>query len=78
MSKLSLSKSNFNTILTLMADDQVFRKRFFENPEIALNEKNITVDESDLAALKNIFFQKEQKVKPDFNEGLVLCSSSGY
>lgn len=78
MSNLPLSEDKFNLIFSLLIRDQEFRNKFFENPEAALKENNITLNDSELTSLKNNAFFRNEKVKQDFKEGLVLCSSSGY
>lgn len=78
MSNSNLSKENFIVIISLLVRDLEFRKKFFEDPIATLKERNFTLSESELTALKNISFPKDDKVSHSFNEGLVLCSSSGY
>ncbi len=78
MSNLPLSEDKFNLILSLLLRDHEFRNKFFKNPEAALKENDITLSDSELTSLRNKAFLRNEKVKQDFKEGLVLCSSSGY
>ena len=54
------------------------RKEFFSNPKKVFAERGIAIDKKTLELLKKIFNFNIKKNSADFNEKLVLCSSSGY
>ena len=78
MSDSSAFLKIFDEIFSLLNCDLDFRREFFENPEIALRNKSISLSDSELTFIKNTRFIKEENVKRDFQDGLVLCSSSGF
>jgi hypothetical protein len=78
MPDMTLSKDAFNTVNSLLVSDLDFREKFFADPESALREKDIHLSDADLQSVKSIMFSKNLHVGRGFNDGLVLCSSSGY
>lgn len=62
-------------ILTGNADD---KKKFLADPERVLSGKKIKLESLSLALIKKICTLNFDSDPAEFNEKLVLCSSSGY
>ncbi len=76
--KLYLSEKLFESIYNLLLQSFQERQQFFRNPQKVLAEKGIEFDEKSLEILKKICDFNIEFDRIDFNEKLVLCSSSGY
>jgi len=73
-----VSSSDFERIYEILTQSPEERKSFFVNPEKILAEKGVELDTNNLEVLKKIANLHIDKNRMDFNEKLVLCSSSGY
>jgi len=74
--KQDLSKDQFDLILDHLLTDAEFRKMFFSNPLDALRKMGISLTPEESIALNNAIKTNISEKIAEFNEKLVLCSSS--
>ena len=73
-----MSDESFDIICQILMQNPEKRDEFFLNPGETLAEKGIRLDKSILDDLREISQLSIEPGKMEFNEKLVLCSSSGY
>ncbi len=74
----AISDEDFKGICEILTQGPQKREEFFLEPERLLAEHGIKIDPKMLKVLKKIVNLHINKEKTEFNEKLVLCSSSGY
>lgn len=75
---LTISDEDFERIHEILAQSPQKREEFFLKPEKVLSEHGIKINQKTLEILKKIINVNINKEKTEFNEKLVLNSSSGY
>jgi hypothetical protein len=75
---LTISDEDFKGIYEILTQSPEKREEFFLEPKKVLSEHGIKIDRKTLEILKKIVNLHIKKEKTEFNEKLVLCSSSGY
>ena len=73
-----MSDESFDIICQILMQKPEKRDEFFLNPGKTMAEKGIKLDKSILDDLREISQLSIDPRKMEFNEKLVLCSSSGY
>lgn len=75
---LAISDEEFKVIHEIITQSAEKRQEFFIKPEKMLSEHGIKINHKTLEVLKKIVNLHVNKEKTEFNEKLVLNSSSGY
>jgi hypothetical protein len=75
---LAISDEDFKVIHEIITQSAEKREEFFLKPEKVLSEHGIKINRKTLEILKKIVNLHINKEKTEFNEKLVLSSSSGY
>lgn len=73
-----LSEAQFKLILGQLLNNQEFRKAFFEDPKKVMEEFKVRLTKNEIDKLLSLKIINCQKNIIEYNEKLVLCSSSGY
>jgi len=69
---------SFESIYNLLMENLQERQKFLKEPEKVVFQKGIKLNSMDMDIIKKLCNIRIDKNRMDFNEKLVLCSSSGY
>jgi len=75
--KQGLSERSFELIIDQLLNDSEIRRQFLNNPESILRQFNIHLTPEEINKIKEVNLEIKKNMV-NFNEKLVLCSSSGY
>lgn len=73
-----MPSATFDQIANLLATRPEFREAFAIDPVVAVQDAGIRLGPEETAALSRLASSRKMDGPEDFDDRLVLCSSSGY